>query len=256
MSIGLPVQDGDEFLEESIESLLAQTFEDFELLISDDASTDRTEEICVRFAKRDPRVRYSRNSRNIGAMRNADLTFELARGQYFRWAAPDEVCEPNMLERLVTELDTRPDVAVCCAVGKAHRRPIELNGAEPPSARMREILTTGGPSDATRGLIRAAVLRQTVVLGDYPSSDTVLLCDLAVRTRFQWLEEPLSSKRSDPGRLQQGGRVPHWSLLVGYLTVVRRAPLPRGERLRCLGAVGRWAAEHWKALARDIAFTG
>jgi glycosyltransferase involved in cell wall biosynthesis len=304
VSIGLPVYNGDEFVEESIESLLSQSFRDFELLISDNASTDRTEEICRRFAERDKRVQYWRNSKNIGGMRNADLTFERARGEYFRWAAHDDVCEPTMLERLVAELDAHPEVALCCAaavsidvkgdpmpgylVGKVHfgrgepdrflvtdadgvRHPTE--GTAPrASDRMREILATRGPCEATYGLIRTGALRQTVLLGDYTSSDTVLLCDLALRTRFLWLDEPLFSKRWHPGNLYQErgpGRMvwsrpelatsgrptfPHWLLLSGYLSVVRRAPLSDQERLRCLAAVGRWAAVRWKALAYDLAF--
>ena len=117
VTIGLPVYNGEEFLEESIDSLLAQTFTDFELLISDNASTDRTEEICRRYAAQDPRVRYWRNARNIGGSRNETLTVERARGEYFRSAAHDDVCAPDMLERLVAELEARPDVVLCCAAG-------------------------------------------------------------------------------------------------------------------------------------------
>src|SRR5262249_18791456 len=83
VSIGLPVYNGAEFLEEAIESLLGQTFKDFELLISDNDSTDGTEEICRRYAARDPRIHYWRNTRNIGGMRNANLTLQLSRGEYF-----------------------------------------------------------------------------------------------------------------------------------------------------------------------------
>src|SRR4051794_21949091 len=183
VSIGLPVFNGDDFLEQAIESLLGQTFTDFELLISDNASTDRTEEICRRFVARDPRVQYWRNPRNIGGMRNANLTFERARGEYFRWAAHDDICGPTMLERLVAELDTRPDVAVVFAAAVAidvHGEPLTgfpvaqraLTGgrgfetyatddagvriptegtAARPSERIRELLSTRCPCEATYG---------------------------------------------------------------------------------------------------------
>ena len=78
MSIGLAVYNGEKYLAEAIESLLAQTFRDFELIISDNASTDGTAEICERYAARDPRIRYSRNTTNIGGANNENLTFSMA----------------------------------------------------------------------------------------------------------------------------------------------------------------------------------
>jgi glycosyltransferase involved in cell wall biosynthesis len=303
VSIGLPVYNGDEFLEQAIESLLGQTFTDFELLISDNASSDRTEEICRRFAARDPRVQYWRNPRNVGGMRNANLTFERARGEYFRWAAHDDICGPTMIERLVAELDGRPDVAVVFAAAvaiDAHGEPLKgypvakraLAGggfqtfatddtgvriptegtAARPSERIRELLYTRCPCEATYGLIRADVLRETVLLGDFTYSDTVLLCDLAMRTRFHLLPEPLFSKRfhtgnryieRGPGRmvwsrpeLADSGRptCPYWLVLKGYLTAVWRAPVPWRERLRCLPAVARWARLRYRSLGWDLAF--
>ena len=110
VSIGLPVYNGERWLSQSVESILAQSFTDFELVICDNASTDGTEAICRGFAGRDERVRYLRNARNIGGMRNATLVFEQARGEYFRWAAHDDVCEPTLIERLVEVLDDHPEV--------------------------------------------------------------------------------------------------------------------------------------------------
>jgi Glycosyl transferase family 2 len=304
VSIGLPVYNGDEFLEASIDSLLAQTFRDFELLISDNASTDRTEEICRRYAARDPRIRYWRNARNIGGMRNATLTFRQARGTYFRWAAHDDLCAPTMLEHLVAELEARPDVTVCYAAATSIdtkgepmpgflvasvalaggrndqyiftdddgvRYPTEGTAAQ-PHERARELMLTFGPCEATYGLIRSRVLRDTVLQADYTSSDTVMLCDLALRGPFHVVAEPLFSKRwhtgnryheRGPGRmvwsrpeLAESGRptCPHWLQLGGYLTVLRRAPISWRERARCLPTVARWARLRWRALAWDIAF--
>ena len=101
VSIGLPVYNGERYLRESIDSILAQTFQDFELVVCDNASTDETARICEEYAERDPRVRYFRNARNIGGINNANLTFERSRGDLFRWAAHDDVCAPVLLERCV-----------------------------------------------------------------------------------------------------------------------------------------------------------
>src|SRR6202034_1339654 len=108
-TIGLPVYNGDDFLEQAIDSILAQTYRDFELIISDNASTDRTQEICQRYAATDSRVRYSRNPENIGSVNNGNLTFKMARSEYFRFAAHDDYCAPTLLERLVAEVDRRAE---------------------------------------------------------------------------------------------------------------------------------------------------
>jgi glycosyltransferase involved in cell wall biosynthesis len=114
VSIGLPVYNGDEFLEESLRSLLAQTFVDFELIISDNASTDRTEEICRRFAASDPHIRYVRQAENLGAVRNFEFVLRESRGEYFAWAAHDDVWEPEFLEELTSLLDqTQAAIAFC-----------------------------------------------------------------------------------------------------------------------------------------------
>src|SRR3954470_1068595 len=91
VSIGLPVYNGQRFLAPAVSSLLAQTFADFELVICDNASTDDTEAICRRFAERDPRVRYHRNEQNVGAAPNFNRALALSTGQYFKWAAHDDL---------------------------------------------------------------------------------------------------------------------------------------------------------------------
>ena len=95
--LGLPVYNGERYLRQAIDSMLAQTFRDFELIISDNASTDRTREICLEYQKRDPRVRYFRNESNIGPAANFNLVFQRAHAEYFKWVAADDVCEPDFL---------------------------------------------------------------------------------------------------------------------------------------------------------------
>ena len=106
--IGLPVYNGERFLAGAIASILAQTYTDFELIICDNASTDRTGEICRGFARKDARVRYHRQPRNLGATANFNHCFELASGAYFKWAADGDVLEPRFLEACVEALDDDP----------------------------------------------------------------------------------------------------------------------------------------------------
>ncbi len=114
VSVGLPVYNGADYVAEAIKSILGQTYQDFELLIQDNASTDATENICRAYAARDPRVSYVRNLRNVGAAANYNLVFERARGHYFKWAAHDDVCAPDFLVRCVGALDRDPAVVLCC----------------------------------------------------------------------------------------------------------------------------------------------
>ena len=113
VSVGLPVYNGERYLAEAIESVLRQTFADFELVISDNASTDRTAEICRSFARADGRVRYHRNEANLGALPNFNRVFDLGRGRYFKWAAHDDVLRPELLRRCVDVLEDNRDAVVC-----------------------------------------------------------------------------------------------------------------------------------------------
>src|SRR5712672_2829455 len=110
LSIGLPVYNGENFLAESIEALLGQSYEDFELIISDNASTDGTPDICRRYAKQDSRIRYIRQPRNIGSAPNHNVVIERARGELFKHASHDDLYARDLLERCVAALDERPNV--------------------------------------------------------------------------------------------------------------------------------------------------
>jgi len=112
ISIGLPVFNGARYLREAIEDFLRQTYTDFELIVSDNASTDETEAIVREASKRDERIRYVRNNTNIGALPNSNRVFELAQGRYFCLAAHDDRHAPNFLERLVAVLEENPDAVL------------------------------------------------------------------------------------------------------------------------------------------------
>lgn len=112
VSIGLPVYNVEKYVGATIESLLAQTFSDFELIISDNASTDETEAVCREYAAKDSRIRYYRQPVNRGAPANFNKVFGYARGEYFKWHAGDDLCAPAFLERCVEVLDRDPTVVL------------------------------------------------------------------------------------------------------------------------------------------------
>ena len=113
LSIGLPVYNGERYLRETLESLLAQTWSDFELIISDNCSTDKTEAICHEYAEKDARIRYIRLPQNNGAVANFNSIVAHAKGEYFKWAAHDDMCAPTFLERCVEVLDKDSSVVLC-----------------------------------------------------------------------------------------------------------------------------------------------
>src|SRR5690606_4946715 len=148
-SIGLPVYNAQAYLAHALDSLLGQTYRDFELVISDNASTDRTEAICRDYAARDARVRYVRQAENQGANWNFNEVFRLARGELFKWAASDDLCEPTLMEKCVAVLDARPDVmgvqATTVEIGPDGRRLDE--GDEPHNPAGHAGLATSPRAD-------------------------------------------------------------------------------------------------------------
>lgn len=109
ITIGMPVFNGAATVAVAIESVLGQTFSDFELVISDNCSTDGTTDICRRYAEQDARIRYIRQDTNIGASPNFRYVVEQARGTYFTWAAADDVRSPDFIETNVRFLENNPD---------------------------------------------------------------------------------------------------------------------------------------------------
>jgi glycosyltransferase involved in cell wall biosynthesis len=268
VSIGLPVRDGARYLRGTLDAIRAQTFTDFELIVADNASTDGTEAICRAHAAADSRVRYVRHATNLGVARNFNLTFEHARGRYFKWAADDDVIAPEFLARCVAELDRDPGVVLCHAqtriidehgtvVGDYTYPPRHASAAR-PSRRLRDVLAEDRWCFEVFGVIRAETLRATRGLDRYVGSDRVLLADLALRGRFAIVPESLFLNRDHPGRTVrrypahhlragvvdpalEGRRVlPHWRILAEYARCIGRAPMTASERRRCRLALGGW----------------
>lgn len=145
VSIGMPVYNGERYIRQALDSLLAQTFTDYEIVVSDNASTDATGVICREYEKRDSRIRYVRQPKNLGAARNFKYVLDQATG-YFMWAACDDVRSPDFIEINLRFLQRHPDfVASTCPVrleGKsfdAWRRGDGSLASQPPAPAVRAI---------------------------------------------------------------------------------------------------------------------
>jgi len=204
VSVGLPVYNGQHYLPAAIDAFLAQTYRDFELIITDNASTDRTEEICRAYAARDARVRYVRNERNLGAAMNYRRAFELARGKYFRWAASDDLPGADMIECCVRILEEDASVVVAYprtmlidADGRQIREyddNLDLRSTD-PVVRFKQYFERVGMCNPVYGLIRADALRRTRLLGSFIASDNPLLAELTLYGRFYEVPRPLFFRR-------------------------------------------------------------
>ena len=282
VSIGMPVYNGELFLKEALDSILAQTFKDFELIISDNGSTDGTQEICKAYAARDQRIRYYRNDQNLGGAWNFNRVFELSTGEYFRWACHDDVCEPELLERCIEVLEHKPSVVLCypkTIIIDEHGKHIEyypdnLNLCFPiPHKRYKrfhEHYRYGARCNALFGVMRTSILKMTPLIGSYPSSDVILLAELALLGEYYEIPEYLFFRREhaqtsvraqptfrqrlawyDPAKKGQL-HLTRWKWFFEYLAAIRRVQMSWGEKARCYIQIAKWFTWNWIWLVKDL----
>lgn len=241
VSIGLPVYNGAAYVADAIRSIQVQSLGDFELLVSDNASTDQTGEIVRDLAATDQRIRYLPSDTNVGANRNFNRTYFYSSGEYFKWAAHDDVIEPTFLERCVEVLDADPSVVL------AHTRTAYIGGdGEPlrPLARgylgadgfierlalddaVADALTSVDPAvrfDAVVnrmsvfydvfGLGRTEAFENTLLLRQYYGADKIFLAEMALTGTIERLPDTLFKRRcheSASTRVADLSQLAEWS---------------------------------------------
>ena len=276
VAIGLPVYNGERYLAQTLENMLLQSFPDFEIIISDNASTDRTAEICRHYAARDDRVRYVRQAENIGATPNFNAVFRLSDSTYFKWAAVDDLCDRDFLKKAVAILDAESDV-VWCHSRSSH---IDENGdllddpalldvsyAERGQATASDrfdavLLGQGGCLDSY-ALIRSEAIRRTPLYLPGYGSEKVFIAELALLGRYAEIPETLFFSRivvegsgnlasaaeqqafSDPNR-PYAAYLARFIFLGGYLGAVWRSAPDWRERIKCWIVIVRWLAQFSK----------
>lgn len=216
VSIGLPVYNGENFVSDAIASVLAQSFSDWELVISDNASTDRTVEVCRRFADRDSRITVLVADKNQGAAWNFNRVFEQSSGEYFRWLSHDDYLGSDCIARCVDALDGDATVILAAtktAVINADGYQV-LDDGPPESDLVFQQLTPASESNRIRlsqstrasqryagillysrrcyevyGLIRREAMRQTQLHPAYCGGEKVWLAEVALMGRIIELPE-------------------------------------------------------------------
>ncbi len=206
ISIGIPAYNSAKHIAFTLESLLAQSFGDFELIISDNASTDSTRDVVEGYARLDARIRYVRHPSNIGANPNYSHVARVARGEFFKWSSSSDWCAPNFLERCVNEMLAHEDTVLVAPrtwlfqdsldKSEAYDRDISVLG-ETPSTRLAQMYSALALNNAMNGLIRMAALRSTRLIDSYRGADIVLMGHLALLGKFRLLNERLFYRRME-----------------------------------------------------------
>jgi glycosyltransferase involved in cell wall biosynthesis len=278
LTVGVPVFNMGSYLEAAVESVLSQSFDDLEVLISDNASTDETESVGRALAARDPRVTYRRNAENVGLSANNNLLVPLARGRLFKWAPADDQLLPGYLERCVAAVDADPGVVLAYPRTRfvdGDGNPLALHDpgyhlvSDDPAERLLYAILANQFANAGLGVIRTEALRRTRLLPRYAGGDFRLLAELSVQGKFVEIPDELYVRRIHKG--SSGGnvgntrwlrtywsgsrpvmRAPYWRLCRDHAGIVLRAPIPWRKKPRLLGRLGWEMAYRWRALVREL----
>ena len=272
LTIGLPVYNGENYLAESLDTLLDQTYKDFELIISDNASTDGTADICQRYVQQDSRVRYIRQPKNAGLAPNHNVVAEQARGELFKWAASDDLYAPELIERCIDALDQHPGVVLAHSwtarvdgsgtVTRAYEYPLNTSSPRAPERFRSMLFDSGGDDDY--GVIRIEVLRRTAMKESYHHADHTIVAELALHGRFYQVPDWLYFRRDHPDRAERANptvrsrcanmdprrasRLRHpvvrlyGEYIWAYIRAIRHSPLSAEDRRECYWHLARWFA--------------
>jgi glycosyltransferase involved in cell wall biosynthesis len=212
VSVGLPIFNGENYLHQAIESVIQQTYPNWELIISDNGSTDMTPAICRHYQEKDSRIHYHRLEKNYGASLNFNRTFTLSNGPYFKWLAHDDVMAPENIAKAVEVLENREEIVLCGCQKKTmdaeghiirHYLFEELKlTSDDPAKRYKQLLKVFehfSYGDFVFGLHRREKLKDTNLIGKYAGADVILLAQLILKGKFYVIDEPLFFRRIHPG---------------------------------------------------------
>jgi glycosyltransferase involved in cell wall biosynthesis len=287
VSIGLPVYNGENFVAEAIQCVLDQTFSNWELIICDNGSTDRTATICRDYADHDDRIRVYQNERNMGLAFNFNEAFRLSRGRYFKWITHDDLFMPGLLESCIDELEKDQRVVMVfpmiCYVDASGRRlrgqNSELSILGPTAeSRVHKLMALEMQSTdvfwSLYGLVRSDVLRETGLMGLYNGSDQVLLLEFALRGCLKQIGKELFLRREHRlAATSRGGWTfrerakfvnandkrrlvfPYCRMLKEHLNCILTSSMPFWARLRCTAVVLKRFLAHWKYFAEEAVWS-
>ncbi|MFC9692429.1 glycosyltransferase family 2 protein [Kribbella sp. NPDC056951] len=276
LSIGLPVYNGEEYLAQSLDAVLGQTYTDFELILSSNASTDGTDDICREYAARDERITFYRQDRNVGAAPHHDFVFQKSHGELFKWASGDDLWGRDLVAKCIDLLDANPDAVLTHTytaaidgednIIQALEYPLHTDAVEAPERLRSQLRDADLPgaiqADDFYGVIRSDVLRKVKPHGSFYHADQVFMAELVLHGRFLEVPEWLYFRRHHDGRaLQANPTISSWSrnldpkrsnklvhppirlvaeYILGYYAAVRRSPLSAADKRACKRHIRDW----------------
>lgn len=278
VSIGMPAYNSAGTIASAIESLLAQTFGDFELIVSDNASTDHTQEVVRELARLDARIKFQRQAINVGANPNYTAVFRPARGEYFKWASSSDWTAPRFLERCIASLEAHPDATVAAPrtrlfttdPAQFQEYQFDLEILDPsPAIRLYRFRNEMRLNNALNGLMRTSAVRATRVIEPYFAADVVLMGHLMLLGKLVRVEEPLYYRRMEPTTAtalqgMEAIRKHHYPRMstralfqgckryAGWLHIAAAAPLSARERYRVYRQLARMALGDRQVFVEDV----
>lgn len=263
VTLGVPVYNAEQYLAETLDSLLAQDYADLEVVVSDNASTDMTRAIVMQYAAQDSRVRLIANPVNLGAAANYNRLVREARGELFKWCGYDDLLAPTYVSRCVDALDQEPRAALAFprtliidAAGRvvqAYDDRLDLRD-ERPWMRVAQFARRVNLCNACFGLMRREVMLRTGLIRGYVSSDIPFLAEMAAHGPFLQVQQPLFRRRVHAASSRQGrttlADVAHWfdasrttaprapklRFMVGTVQALSAAPIPIVDRISVIAA--------------------
>lgn len=272
VSIGLPVYNGERLIKNSLDSILSQSYQDFELIITDNCSTDGTQEICLQYAAQDNRIRYYRNEKNLGVVKNFNKAFELSRGEYFKWAAHDDMIHPDFLAKCVLILDSDKSIVLCFSkiqimnkngiVKRNYSDNLNKIDSDKPYKRFGNLIINRHGCFHDFGLIRSSVLRKTELFASYISSDRVFTAELGLHGRFYEIPEDLFILGDYPDRAMKKYPFylraalwdpstkdkivfPNWRVLIEHFKSIFNVPLTIQQKIMCVSYLLLYVFAHF-----------
>lgn len=205
VSIGMPVYNGEQYIRRAIDSLLAQDYENLELIISDNASTDGTLQICREYALRDNRIKIHEQAHNVGVQENFKAVLDFARGEYFMWAAVDDYWQPEFVSVLVKELNRLPEAGVAmCAVDRIWKDgtlfdTVRFSDSRNPNRKSFLGMTLGLASSLKYnlfmyGLFRTRLIKLALPTPTIESGDRWFLSQFALAARFCYVDSVMHTR--------------------------------------------------------------
>jgi glycosyltransferase involved in cell wall biosynthesis len=265
VSVGMPAYNAARHIQAAIGSILAQEISDLELIIYDNASTDDTEALCRRAAAENPRVRYFRNERNLGAAENYNLTLRVARGRYFKWSSSNDLCHPEFLRACISALESNEDAVIAYpktrlftddpGVGESYPDHLGLE-VDDPCVRFIRFVDGVGLNNIMNGVCRTDALRKVPPIKAYVGSDQVTIAAMTLRGKVVEISAEYFYRRMDPHSATRiaGGEAVHrhydpsgrkrmvfqlWRLHLEYIRAAISSPLSVHRRARLAGSLLR-----------------